>query len=314
MENKIQLFEKQRIRSVWDEEQEKWWFSVLDIIAVLTDQPDYKKVRNYWKWLKNKLKDEGSNLFANQQNDESVSDTNHLKIENELVSNTNQLNNELVTNCYQLKLLAADGKYYKTDVADIEQILRIIQSVPSKKAEPFKMWLAQVGRERIDEIIDPELSIDRAIQNYRQLGYSENWINQRIKSIEVRKALTDEWDKAGVKRGKEYAFLTDLMSKTWSGMTTKQYKQHKNLKKENLRDNMTNLELVINMLAEATTTELSTKNNPKNLQESSVFAHKGANVAKNARSEIEQQGGNVISTQNAKQLGQRNNPPIIDKE
>ena len=273
MENKIQLFEKNNVRSVWDEEQEKWWFSVLDIIAILTDQPDYKKVRNYWKWLKNKLKDEGNELFS--ATNEPVSDTNHLKNENELDSNTNQL-----------KLLAADGKYYKTDVADTEQILRLIQSIPSKKAEPFKMWLAKVGRERIDEVIDPELSIDRAIQNYRLLGYSEHWINQRIKSIEVRKALTDEWDKAGVKQGTEYAFLTDLMSKTWSGMTTKQYKQHKNLKKENLRDNMTNLELIINMLAEATATELSTKNNPQNMQESAVIAHKGANVAKNARKEI----------------------------
>jgi len=295
MENKIQLFEKQKVRSVWDEEQEKWWFSVLDIIAILTDQADHKKVRNYWKWLKNKLKDEGCNLFFNQQNNEVVSDTNHLKTENELVSNTNQL-----------KLLAADGKYHKTDVADTEQILRLVQSIPSKKAEPFKMWLAQVGRERIDEVIDPELSIDRAILNYRHLGHSEAWINQRIKSIEVRKALTNEWDKAGVKQGEEYAFLTDLMTKTWSGMTTKQYKRHKNLKKENLRDNMTNLELIINMLSEATTTELSAKSNPKNLQESAVIAHKGANVAKNARLEIEQQGGKVISSQNAKQLGKRN--------
>jgi len=303
MENKIQLFEKQQVRSVWDEGMEKWWFSVVDIIAILTDQPDYKKVRNYWKWLKNKLKDEGSELF----NNEVVSDTNHLKIEGQLVSNTNQLKtkNELVTNCYQLKMLAPDGKMRLTDVADIEQILRLIQSIPSKKAEPFKMWLAQVGRERIEETIDPEISIDRAIQNYRRLGYSENWINQRIKSIEVRKALTDEWDKAGVKQGEEYAFLTDLMTKTWSGMTTKQYKQHKNLKKENLRDNMTNLELIINMLAEATTTELSAKNNPQNLEESAVVAHKGANVAKNARLEIEQQGGKVISPKNAKQLGKR---------
>jgi len=295
MENKMQIFEEQRIRSVWDAEQEKWWFSILDIIAVLIDQPDYKKVRNYWKWLKNKLKEEGSTLFDSPKSNEVVSITNHLKIEN-----------ELVTNCYQLKLLAPDGKMRLTDVADIEQILRLIQSIPSKKAEPFKMWLAQVGRERIDEAIDPEISIDRAILNYRRLGYSENWINQRIKSIEVRKALTDEWDKAGVKRGEEYAFLTDLITKTWSGMTTKQYKQHKNLKKENLRDNMTNLELIINMLAEATTTELSAKSSPTNLRESAVVANKGANVAKNARLEIEQQGGNVISSQNAKQLGKRN--------
>jgi len=300
MDNKIQIFEKQQVRSIWDEEQEKWWFSVLDIIAILTDQLDYKKVRNYWKWLKNKLKEEGSNLFNNQQYNEVVSNTNHLKNENELVSNTNQL-----------KLLAADGKMRLTDVADTEQILRLIQSIPSKKAEPFKMWLAQIGRERIDETIDPEISIERAILNYRRLGYSENWINQRIKSIEVRKALTDEWDKAGVKQGQEYAFLTDLITKTWSGMTTKQYKRHKNLKKENLRDNMTNLELVINMLAEVTTTELSAKNNPQNLQESAVIAHKGANVAKNARLEIEQQGGEVICSQNAKQIGMRNDSKNI---
>ena len=300
MDNKIQVFDKYKIRSVWDAEQEKWWFSILDIIAILTDQSDYKKVRNYWKWLKNKLKEEGSNLFSNQQTKEVVSDTNHLKIENELVSNTNQL-----------KILATDGKYYKTDVVDTKQIFRLIQSIPSKNAEPFKMWLAQVGKERMDEIIDPEISIDRAILNYRKLGYSENWINQRIKSIEVRKALTDEWDKSGVKQGEEYAFLTDLMTKTWSGMTTKQYKQHKNLKKENLRDNMTNLELIVNMLAEATTTELSEKSNPQNLQESAVIAHKGANVAKNARYEIEQQGGKVISSQNAKQLGKCNKSNML---
>jgi len=329
MDNKIQIFEKQQVRSVWDEGEEKWWFSVLDIIAILTEQSDYKKVRNYWKWLKNKLKEEGSDLFYHEQNNEVVSITNHLKSKDELVSSTNQLKpleteknelvtncyqlkpfevekNELVTNCYQLKLLAPDGKMRLTDVADIEQILRIIQSIPSKKAEPFKMWLAQVGRERIDEAIDPEISIDRAIQNYRRLGYSENWINQRIKSIEVRKALTDEWDKAGVKQGKEYAFLTDLMTKTWSGMTTKQYRQHKNLKKENLRDNMTNLELIINMLSEATTTELSSKSNPQNIQESALIAHKGASVAKNTRLEIEQKGGEVITSQNAKQLGKRN--------
>jgi hypothetical protein len=322
MENKIQLFEKTQVRSVWDDENEKWWFSILDIIAILTDQSDYKKVRNYWKWLKNKLKEEGTELFGISEqlneNFEVVSNTNHfksepatncnhLKTKNELVSSTNQLKNELVTNCNQLKLLAADGKYYKTDVADTEQILRLIQSIPSKKAEPFKMWLAKVGRERIDETIDPELSIVRAIHNYRLLGYSENWINQRIKSIEVRKGLTDEWDKSGVKQGKEYAFLTDLMSKTWSGMTTKQYKQHKKLKKENLRDNMTNLELVMNMLAEATATEFSEKSNPQNLQESAVIAHKGANVAKNARLEIESQGGVVVSSHNAKQLGKQNN-------
>jgi hypothetical protein len=295
MENKIQLFEKNNVRSVWDEEREKWWFSIVDIVAILTESVDPAA---YWRKLKQRLKDEGSELFSEI---------------NEPVSDTNQLKNELVTNCYQLKMLAPDGKMRLTDVADTEQILRLIQSIPSPKAEPFKMWLARVGRERIDEVMDPELSIDRAIQNYRQLGYSENWINQRIKSIEVRKALTDEWDKAGVKQGKEYAFLTDLMTKTWSGMTTKQYKQHKNLKTENLRDNMTNLELIINMLAEATTTELSAHNNPQNLRESAVIAHKGANVAKNARLEIEQQGGKVITSQNAKQLGKRNDPKMLSE-
>ena len=367
VENKIQLFEKYQVRTVWDEENEKWWFSVLDIIAVLTDQSDYKKVRNYWKWLKKKLKEEGSNLFDpvqmssdinhlngenqlgsdttqlkihaadqlvnNALSDETqlVSDTTQLKIhaETQLVSNTTQLkifdedqlvNNalndetQLVSNTTQLKMLAADGKYYKTDVADIEQILRLIQSMPSKKAEPFKQWLARVGRERIDEIIDPELSIDRAIQNYRRLGYSENWINQRIKSIEVRKALTDEWDKAGVKQGKEYAFLTDLMTKTWSGMTTHQYKRHKNLTKENLRDNMTNLELIINMLSEATATELSTKSKPQNLQQSAQIAQTGASVALNARLDIEQKGGKVISSQNAKQIGTKNKQNKIDNK
>jgi hypothetical protein len=295
MENKIQLFDQRQVRSVWDEEREKWWFSVLDILAILTDQSDYKKVRNYWKWLKNKLKEEGSSLFS----DQVVSDTNHL--------------NELVRGANQLKLPAPDGKMRLTDVADTEQILRLIQSVPSRKAEPFKMWLAQVGRERIDEAIDPEISIDRAIQNYRHLGYSENWINQRIKSIEIRKALTDEWDRAGVKQGVEYALLTDLMTRTWSGMTTRQYRQHKDLKKENLRDNMTNLELIINMLAEATATELSAKHDPHGWQQSAVVAHKGARVAKNARLEIEQQGGTVITPKNAKQLGKSDQPKVLAK-
>jgi len=269
MKNKIQLFEQQQVRSIWDEEQEKWWFSAVDICAVLTDS-DYQTARKYWKVLKGRLAEEG---------------------------------NELVTNCYQLKMQSSDGKFYKTDVADIEQVLRLIQSIPSKKAEPFKMWLAKVGSERIDETIDPELSIERAIQNYRRLGYSENWINQRIKSIEVRKALTDEWDKAGVKQGEEYALLTDLMYKTWSDMTTKQYKQHKGLKKENLRDNMTNVELILNMLAEASATELSQKAEPADLHESAQVAVSGAEVAKDARKSLELRGGEVISKKNAKQLG-----------
>jgi len=267
MENKIQLFEKQQVRSVWDEENEKWWFSVQDVIQVLTDTVDAK---DYIKKMKKR---------------------------------DPELNFNWGTICPLVEMVAADGKKRKVQAADLQGILRIIQSIPSPKAEPFKQWLAQVGRERIDEVIDPELTIDRAILNYRRLGYSENWINQRIKSIEVRKALTDEWDKAGVKQGEQYAFLTDLMTKTWSGMTTRQYKNHKNLKKENLRDNMTNLELIINMLAEATATELSTNNNPQNLAESAEIAHTGATVAKNARLEIEQKGGKVISSQNAKQIG-----------
>ena len=267
-ENRIKLFEKQQVRTVWDEQAEKWWFSILDIIAVLTDQSDYGKTRNYWKWLKNKLKEEGS----------------------ELVSFTNQL-----------KLEAADGKKYLTDVADTEQILRLIQSIPSKKAEPFKMWLAKVGNERIDETVDPELSIDRAIQNYRRLGYGENWINQRIKSIEVRKALTDEWDKSGVRQGEEYAALTDLMSKTWSGMTTREYKRFKDLKKENLRDNMTNTELVLNMLAEVAATDISLVRQPAGFKESAVVATEGAKAAKAARDQIEKSTGKaVVSRSNAK--------------
>jgi BRO family, N-terminal domain len=277
--DKIKLFESQQVRAEWDAEAEKWWFSVLDIIAVLTDQPDYKKVRNYWKWLKNKLIAESSQLVS-------------------------------VTN--QLKLTAADGKKYLTDVADTEQILRLVQSIPSKRAEPFKLWLAQVGSERLDETVDPELSIDRAIQNYRHLGYSENWINQRIKSIEVRKALTDEWDKAGVQRGQEYAALTDLMSRVWSGMATREYKQHKGLKKENLRDNMTNTELVLNMLAEVAATDIAQVRNPEGFAESAEVAKEGAKTAKAARLQLEKSTGKpVVSKLNAKKLAaqQLNNEP-----
>jgi hypothetical protein len=263
----IKLFEEKKIRTVWDEDREEWYFSVVDVIAVLTDS-DNPQV--YWRVLKKRLLAEG---------------------------------NQTVTICNGLKMLAPDGKMRLTDVLDTEQVLRLIQSIPSKKAEPFKMWLAKVGNERIDETFDPELSIERAIQNYRRLGYSENWINQRIKSIEVRKALTDEWDKAGVKQGQEYAFLTDLMYKTWSDMTTKQYKNHKGLKKENLRDNMTNVELILNMLAEASTTELSQKTEPQDLKESAIVAISGAGVAKDARKSLEQRGGDVISRKNAKQIG-----------
>jgi len=269
--NKIKLFEDRRVRYEWDEQNEKWWFSIVDVVAVLTDN-DYQPARKYWKVLKGRLAEEG---------------------------------NELVTNCYQLKMQAADGKNYLTDVADTEQILRLIQSIPSKKAEPFKLWLAKTGRQRIDETIDPELSIERAIQNYRRLGYSENWINQRIKSIEVRKALTDEWDKAGVEMGEEYAELTDLMSKTWSGMTTREYKNFKGLKKENLRDNMTNTELVLNMLAEVAATDISMVRQPVGFNESAQVAEEGAKTAKVAREQLEKSTGKpAVSSKNAKNIRQ----------
>ncbi|MDR0309792.1 MAG: hypothetical protein LBH88_03445 [Candidatus Methanoplasma sp.] len=269
----VKIFEEAQVRAVWDEEAEKWWFSILDIVGILTDQPDYVKVRNYWKWLKKKLTDEGS----------------------EVVSNTNQL-----------KILAPDGKMRLTDVADTEQVLRLIQSIPSKKAEPFKTWLAKVGSERIDETVDPELSINRAIQNYRRLGYSESWINQRIKSIEIRKDLTDEWDRSGVEQGEEYAALTDLMSRTWSGMNTREYKKHKGLKKENLRDNMTNTDLVLNMLAEVAATDISIARQPSGFKESATVAKEGAEVARVAREQIEKGTGRpAVSRSNAKDLKQR---------
>jgi hypothetical protein len=258
-DKKIKLFEFREVRAEWDEDKEKWWFSVVDIVAVLTESADPLA---YWRKLKQRLKAEG---------------------------------NETVTACHGLKMRAADGKLRLTDVADTEQILRLIQSIPSKKAEPFKLWLAQVGSERIDETVDPELSIDRAIQNYRRLGYSENWINQRIKSIEVRKVLTDEWDKSGVQQGQEYAVLTDLMSKTWSGLTTREYRQHKGLKKENLRDNMTNTELVLNMLAEVAATDISLVRNPQGLDEAATVAVEGAKTAKAARVQLEKAPANQQS-------------------
>lgn len=267
---KVKLFESQQVRAEWDAESEKWWFSVVDIVAVLTESAD---AAAYWRKLKQRLKAEG---------------------------------NETVTSCHGLKMRAADGKLRLTDVADTAQILRLVQSIPSKRAEPFKLWLAQVGSERLDETVDPELSIDRAIQNYRRLGYSENWINQRIKSIEVRKALTDEWDKAGVQRGPECAALTDLMSKTWAGMNTREYKQHKGLKKENLRDNMTNTELVLNMLAEVAATDISLVRNPQGFDESAQVAAEGAKTAKAARLQLEKSTGQpVVSALNAKKLGTR---------
>jgi len=269
-ENRIKLFEDKQVRHEWDSENEKWWFSIVDVCAVLTEQYDNLTARKYWNKLKQRLKDEG---------------------------------NQTVTNCHQLKLIAADGKMRLSDVADTEQVLRLIQSIPSKKVEPFKLWLAKVGSERIDETIDPELSIDRAIQNYRHLGYSENRINQRIKSIEVRKALTDEWDKSGVQQGSEYTTLTDLMTRTWSGMSTKEYKQFKDLKKENLRDNMTNMELIINMFAEAAATEISMVEQPVGFPESADVAKRGANTAKIAREQLEKETGKpAVSRLNAKGL------------
>ena len=278
MENsisKIKVFENKNVRTVWNEEEEDWYFSVVDVCWVLVDSPDYTTARKYWNKLKQRLSEEGS---------------------------------ELVTFCHQLKLQAADGKMRETDVLNTKGILRLIQSIPSPKAEPFKMWLAKVGSEILDETVDPELSIGRAIQNYRNLGYSENWINQRIKSIEVRKALTDEWDKSGVKQGKEYALLTDLMYRTWANMSAKEYKEHKGLKKENLRDNMTNIELILNMLAEASATDLSQRTNPKNLKESAKIAVSGAEVALDARKSLEKHGGEAISSKNAKEIGTRQLP------
>lgn len=268
--DKIQLFEEQTIRTAWDEEKEEWFFSVVDVVGVLTDQPDTRHAAKYWSVLKTRLKKEGS---------------------------------ELPTNCSQLKMRSADGKRYKTDVANAEQLLRIIQSIPSPKAEPFKLWLAQVGRERIEETIDPELAIDRALETYQKKGYSDEWIHQRILSIRVRNALTDEWQKSGVKKGVEYAILTDEMTRAWSGMSTRQYKNLKGLKKENLRDNMSDMELILNMLAESTSTEISKSEKPSSFEESHAIAKRGGIAAKEARLAVEQQTGKpVITSQNAAQL------------
>ena len=272
--DKIQLFEDKRIRTAWDEEKEEWFFSIVDVIAVLTDQPNQRGASNYWAKLKQRLKEEGAD--------------------------------QLLTNCQQLKLKSSkDGKRYLTDVADTEQLLRIIQSIPSPKAEPFKMWLAQVGRERIEETIDPELTIERALETYVLKGYSREWINQRLQAIQVRKERTDEWDARGVQQGIEYAILTDEISRAWSGMTTRQYKHLKGLKKENLRDNMTTLELVLNMLAEATTTEISKQKEPETFAENVEIARAGGKVAGDARKAVETQTGvPVITSQNAAQLNQ----------
>ena len=267
--DKIQLFENQRIRTAWDEEKEEWYFSIVDVVGVLTDSVDPMA---YWRKLKQRLKAEG---------------------------------NETVTNCHGLKMTAHDGKKRLTDVADTEQLLRIIQSIPSPKAEPFKLWLAQVGRERIEETIDPELTIERALETYLKKGYTREWINQRLQAIQVRKELTDEWDARGVQKGVEYAILTDEISRAWSGMSTRQYKNLKGLKKENLRDNMTTLELVLNMLAEATTTEISKQKAPTTLSENIDVARAGGKVAGDARKAIETQTGvPVITSKNAAQLSE----------
>ncbi len=263
----IRIFEEKQVRSIWNEEEEKWYFSIVDVVGVLSNSSNSN---NYWKVLKSRLKKEGS---------------------------------ELVTNCNQLKMQSSDGKFYKTDVADTEQLFRLIQTVPSPKAEPFKLWIAKVARERIDEIEDPEIGIDRLMETYLKKGYSKEWINQRLKSIEVRKELTDEWDERGVKKGQEYAILTDEITKAWSGYSVKNYKKHKDLKKENLRDNMTNLELVLNMLAEATTTEISKEKKPKTFKQNKTIAKQGGVIAGNTRKEIEEKTGKkVVSPFSAKKL------------
>jgi hypothetical protein len=270
--NAIKVFEEKQVRTLWSEEQEKWYVSIVDVIAILTNSPNPRK---YWSVLKTRLKVEGS---------------------------------QLATNCSQLKMLSSDGKFYKTDVADTEQLFRLIQSIPSPKAEPFKLWLAQVASERLDEMQDPELSIDRALEQYLKLGYSENWINQRLKSIEIRKELTTEWKKRGLKEGQQFATLTDIITKAWSDNTTKEYKMLKGLKKENLRDNMTNMELILNMLAEASVKDISTATHPKDFEDSKKVAQQGGNVAKVARKELEAKTGKkvVSATSMKKMLGDKN--------
>ncbi len=269
-ETAIKLFESKQVRSVWDSEAEKWYFSIVDVVGILSDSSN---PNNYWKVLKHRLTKEGS---------------------------------ELVTNCNQLKMQSADGKFYKTDVADTEQLFRLIQTIPSPKAEPFKLWLAKVARERLDELEDPEIGIDRLMETYLRKGYSKEWINQRLKSIEIRKELTDEWENRGVQKGQEFAILTDEITKAWSGFTTKEYKKFKDLKKENLRDHMTNLELVLNMLAEASTTEISKEKKPKTFPESRKIAKQGGTIAGNTRKEIEEKTGKkVVSKLNARQLEEK---------
>ena len=273
-QNALQIFEAKKVRTIWDDEQEKWYFSIVDVIEVLTDN---ERPRKYWSDLKSKLKKEGS---------------------------------ELSEKIGQLKMQSSDGKFYKTDVADTEQLFRLIQSIPSPKAEPFKLWLAKIANERLDEMQNPELTVERAMYEYLQLGYSENWINQRLKSIEIRKELTDEWKKRGMKEGLQFAVLTDIITKTWSGKSTKEYKKLKDLKKENLRDHMTNTELILNMLAEASTKDISQSFNPQNFEENVEVAKKGGDVAKVAREKLEESTGKkVVTSQNAKALLNKNKPP-----
>lgn len=264
----VQLFGDRKVRTVWDDQQEQWYFSVVDVVGVLTDSTDYQTARNYWKVLKNRLLKEG---------------------------------NQTVTNCNQLKMPASDGRMRLTDAATAEQLFRLIQSIPSPRAEPFKQWLAQVGAERLDEMQDPELTIDRAMMEYKQLGYSDHWINQRLKSIEVRKELTEEWKRRGVEESRQFAVLTNVITQTWAGRTVKEYKALKGLKKENLRDNMTNTELILNMLAEASTKEISEATDPETFEEHMETAHKGGSVARNARLELERSTGRrVVTPLNAK--------------
>ncbi|MCX6223125.1 MAG: BRO family protein [Bacteroidia bacterium] len=278
-ETSIKLFEQKQIRSSWDEEQEKWYFSIVDVIEALTASP---RPRKYWNALKTKLIDEGS---------------------------------ELSQKLGQLKMQSADGKFYKTDVADTEQLFRLIQSIPSPKAEPFKLWIAKVARERIDEIEDPEIGIDRLMETYLRKGYSKEWINQRLKSIEIRKELTEEWENRGVQKGQEFAILTDDITQAWSGFSTKQYKKFKDLKKENLRDHMTNLELVLNMLAEATTTEISKEKKPKTFPENRKIAKQGGTIAGNTRKEIEEKTGKrIVTNLNAKQLEQKRQNDVLNQQ
>lgn len=267
--NSIKLFENKNIRVAWNEDEENWYFSVVDVVAVLTDS-EYQQARNYWKVLKSRLKKEG---------------------------------NESVTNCNQLKMKSLDGKYYNTDVANTEQILRLVQSIPSKKAEPFKLWLAQVGKERIDEAYDPEITINRALDTYRKKGYSEEWINQRLKTIDVRKEFTDELKRVGVSKNKDFAILTNMLTQVWSGYSVKEYKNLKGLKKENLRDNMTNMELVLNMLAETSSTEISKSTNEKGIKSAEQSVIKGGNIARMAKEQLEKETGKkVISNKNANEI------------